>query len=189
MSRNRTHKEEGFTLLECMIAMVILSFGILSMASTYTWGLQNSNQVQMQYIANQKAQEAMESIYEARDANLLSFSQINNVSQGGVFLNGAQPLLAPGPDGIVGTADDLTTQPDVIITGPGPDGILGTADDTYIPLNPWMTRTIAITQVSDPAAGSGNNYANMVQVTVTVNWTYEGKSGQVQLVTYISSYS
>jgi len=181
MSRNSSHKEEGFTLLECMVAMVVLSFGILSMASTYTWGLKNSNQVQMQYIANQKAQEAMESIFEARDAQLLTFSQINNVSAGGVFLNGPQPLLAPGPDGIVGTADDLTTQPDVIITGPGPDGVLGTADDTFIPLNPWMTRTIAITAVP--------NYADMVQVTVTVNYTYQGQSGQVQLVTYISSYS
>jgi prepilin-type N-terminal cleavage/methylation domain-containing protein len=189
MSRNAAHKQKGFTLLECMIAMVILSFGILSLASTYTWGLSNSNQVQMQYIANQKAQEAMESIYEARDANLLTFSQINNVSQGGVFLNGPQPLLAPGPDGIVGTADDLTSQPDVIVTGPGPDGVLGTADDTYIPLNPWMKRTITIAQVPNYSSGNGSNYANMVQVTVTVSWTYEGNSGQVQLVTYISSYS
>jgi prepilin-type N-terminal cleavage/methylation domain-containing protein len=183
MSRKTARKHQGFTLLECMIAMAVLSFGILSLASTYTWGLSNSTKVQMQYIANQKAQEAMESIFEARDANLLTFTQIANVSAGGVFLNGPQPLLAPGPDGIVGTADDLTTQPDVIITGPGPDGILGTADDTFIPLNPWMTRTIAITPV--------NGYANTVmqQVTVTINYNYQGQTGQVQLVTYISAYS
>jgi hypothetical protein len=123
----------------------------------------------------------METIFTARDTGQLSFAQINNVSNGGVFLNGAQPLLAPGPDGLVGTADDLTNSPDVIITGPGPDGILGTADDTYIPLNPWMTRTISITPVT--------NYTNMVLVTITVNYNYVGQTGQVQLVSYLSSYS
>jgi prepilin-type N-terminal cleavage/methylation domain-containing protein len=174
-------KQKGFTLLETMIAMAILSFGVLSMASFFSQGLKNSNQVQIQYIANQKAQEALETIYTARDTQLLSFAQLNNISAGGVFKDGPQPLLAPGPDGLVGTADDDTTNPDVIITGPGPDGILGTADDTYIPLNPWMTRTIAITPV--------NSYANMVQITITVKYSYLGQVGQVQLVSYISSYS
>lgn len=174
-------KQNGFTLLESMIAMSILSFGVLSLASFYTQGLKSSNLVKIQYIANQKAQEALESIYTARNTNTLTFAQIANISQGGVFKDGPQPLLAPGPDGIVGTSDDLTTEPDVIITGPGPDGILGTADDTYIPLNPWMTRTIAIQPI--------NSYANMVQVTITINYNYQGQAGQVQLVSYVSSYS
>ena len=164
-----------------MIAMAILSFGVLSLASFYTQGLKSSSLVKVQYIANQKAQEALESIYTARDTNTLSFAQINNVSSGGVFKDGPQPLLAPGANGIVGTADDNAAQPDVIITGPGPDNILGTADDTFIPLNPWMTRTIKIIPVS--------NYANMVQVTITVNYNYQGQAGQVQLVSYVSSYS
>jgi prepilin-type N-terminal cleavage/methylation domain-containing protein len=176
-----SRKQKGFTLLETMIAMAILSFGVLSLASFYTSGLKNSNQVQMQYIANEKAQEALETIFTSRDTQLLSFAQINNVSQGGVFKDGPQPLYAPGPDGLVGTADDDSTNPDVIVTGPGPDGILGTADDTTIPLNPWMTRTIAITAVT--------NYSNMMQITITVNYNYQGQAGQVQLVSYISSYS
>jgi hypothetical protein len=161
--------------------MAILSFGVLSLASFYTAGLRNSNQVQMQYIANEKAQEALETIFTSRDTQLLSFAQINNISQGGVFKDGPQPLYAPGPDGLVGTADDDSTNPDVIVTGPGPDGILGTADDTKIPLNPWMTRTIAITALT--------NYSNMVQITITVNYNYQGQAGQVQIVSYISSYS
>jgi type II secretory pathway pseudopilin PulG len=174
-------KEKGFTLLETMVAGAILSFGILSLASFYSQGLQNSNRIQMQYIANQKAQEALETIFTARDTQLLSFAQINNISQGGVFKDGPQPLLAPGPDGLVGTADDLTSEPDVIVIGPGPDGILGTADDTYIPLNPWMTRTIKIAPV--------NGYTDMNQVTITINFQYQGQTSQVQLVSYISSYS
>lgn len=179
--RRLLRKQDGFTLLETMIAMAILSFGVLTVASFFTQGLKNSSLVKVQYVANQKAQEALESIYTARDTNTLSFAQIANVSAGGVFKDGPQPLLAPGPDGIVGTADDDTSHPDEIITGPGPDGILGTADDTYIPLNPWMTRTIAIQPVS--------NYSNMVQVTITINYSYQGQTGQVQLVSYVSSYS
>jgi prepilin-type N-terminal cleavage/methylation domain-containing protein len=182
MSRNSaTRKQKGFTLLETMIAMAILSFGVLSLASIYTQGLKSSNQVQMQYIANQKAQEALETIFTSRDTQLLSFAEINNVSQGGVFKDGPQPLYAPGPDGLVGTADDDSTNPDVIVTGPGPDGILGDADDTTINLNPWMTRTIVITPIV--------NYSNMVMVTITVKYQYQGQTGQVQLVSYISSYS
>jgi len=179
--RKLLRKQKGFTLLETMISMAILSFGVLSLASFYTAGLKSSSLIKVQYIANQKAQEAMESIFEARDANLLTFTQINNVSSGGVFLNGPQPLLGPGPDGIVGTADDDTSNPDVIVTGPGPDNILGTADDTYIPLNPWMTRTITVSSVT--------NYPNMVQINITINYIYQGQTGQVQLVTYMSSYS
>jgi prepilin-type N-terminal cleavage/methylation domain-containing protein len=179
--RKSLRTQSGFTLLETMIAMAILSFGVLSVASFYTQGLRSSNLVKVQYIANQKAQEALESIYTARDTNTLSFAQLANISQGGVFKDGPQPLWAPGPDGIVGTSDDDSTNPDVIITGPGPDHILGTADDAYIPLNPWMTRTILIQPV--------NSYANMVQITVTINYTYQGKTGQVQLVTYVSAYS
>jgi prepilin-type N-terminal cleavage/methylation domain-containing protein len=181
MKQVKSPRQKGFTLLETMIAMAVLSFGVLSLASFYTQGLKNSNQVQMQYIANQKAQQALETIFEARDTQLLSFTELNNVSQGGVFKDGPQPLYAPGPDGLVGTADDDSTNPDVIITGPGPDGILGTADDTKIPLNPWMTRTIAIAPVA--------NETNLNQITITINYNYQGQVGRVQLVSYISSYT
>ena len=180
-SNKIARKQAGFTLLETMIAMAILSFGVLSLASFYTQGLKSSNQVQMQYIANQKAQQALESIFTARDTQLLSFSEINNVSAGGVFLDGPQPLLGSGPDGLVGTADDDAKNPDGIVIGPGPDNILGTSDDVQIPLNPWMTRTIAITPVA--------NETNLNQITVTVNYNYQGQTGQVVLVSYISSYS
>jgi len=174
-------KQKGFTLLEIVIAMAVLSFGILALASFYTQGMQASYRSQIQFIAQEKAQEALETIFTARDTQMLSFAQINNVSAGGVFLDGPQPLLAPGPDGLVGTADDDAASPDNIVVGPGPDHVLGTADDTTINLNPWMTRTILIQPVQ--------NENNLNQITITVNYNYEGQAGQFQLVCYISSYS
>ncbi|HKM68368.1 MAG TPA: prepilin-type N-terminal cleavage/methylation domain-containing protein [Candidatus Acidoferrum sp.] len=182
MQRLRKHrKQDGFTLLETVVAMGVLVFGVLSLSTIFTAGLQSSNKSQIQFIAQQKAQEALESIFTARDTQILSFAQINNVSVGGVFKDGPQPLLNPGPDGIVGTADDDTTQPDGITIGPGPDNVFGTADDQVIPLNPWMTRTIAFTPV--------NGTPNLNQITVTINYTYQGQSGTFVLTSYISNYS
>ena len=144
---NRSHyrnRQKGFTLLETMIAMAVLVFGILSLSSIFTDGMRTSNDSQIQFIAQQKAQEALESIFTARDTHILTWAQISNVSQGGVFLDGPQPMYAPGADGIVGTADDDSKTPDAIVTGPGPDKIFGTADDIQVNLNPWMTRTIVV---------------------------------------------
>lgn len=182
MKRNpNLRKQQGFTLIEVMVAMTVMAVGVLSLASIFTQGLKSSNQSQIQYIAQQKAQEAMESIFTARDTRLLTSDQINNVSNGGIFMDGAQPLLAPGPDGLFGTADDDTNNPDTIIVGPGPDNVFGTADDVAIPLKPWMTRTIEI--------GAVANTPNLKYIRVTVNWTFGGQTFQYQINSFISNYS
>ena len=173
--------QSGFTLIETMIAMAVLSFGVLSLSAIYTQGLRASAQTQIQFIAQQKAQEALETLFTARDTKLLTWAQINNVSQGGVFKDGPQPLYAPGPDGLVGTADDDATNPNAIVVGPGPDNVLGTADDQTINLNPWMTRTILIA----PVPGT----PNLDQVTITVTYIYSGQTNQFQLISYLSAFS
>lgn len=181
MENRKIRKQRGFTLIEAMIAMGVLAVGILSLASIFTQGLNASYQTQIQYIAQQKAQEAMESIFTARDTRLVSSSQINNVANGGIFLGGPQPLLAPGPDGLYGTADDDATNPDAIVVAPGPDKIFGTADDISINLNPWMTRTIVI--------APSPKTANLKTITITINWTYGGQASQYQIVSFISNFS
>ena len=178
---SKVRKQKGFTLIEVMVSMVIMSLGILSLTAVYTQGLGAAYKSQMQFIAQQKAQSAMETIFTARDTSILSWAQINNVSQGGVFKDGPQPLLAAGPDGLFGTADDDTANPDVIVLGPGNDHILGTSDDTVAKLNPWMTRTILIVPV--------NGTTNLNQITVTVQYNFQGQNGQFQLICYISNYA
>jgi prepilin-type N-terminal cleavage/methylation domain-containing protein len=173
--------QSGFTLIETMIAMAVLSFGVLSLSAIYTQGLRASAQTQIQFIAQQKAQEALETLFTARDTKLLTWAQIANVSKGGAFKDGPQPLLAPGPDGLVGTADDDGANPNTIVVGPGADNILGTADDQVINLNPWMTRTILIAPVAATP--------NLNQVTITVIYTYQGQTNQFQLISYLSAFS
>src|ERR1700739_3277179 len=106
MRRRKIRSTSGFTLIEVLVSMVILAAGVLSLAGFFAQGLKASYQTQIQYIAQEKAQEAMETIFTARDTKVLTFAQIANVSQGGVFLDGPQPLCASGPDGLFGTNDD-----------------------------------------------------------------------------------
>ena len=119
-TRRRSNLESGFTLLEAMIAIVILSFGILSLAAVYAQGIQVANMTQMDYIAEKKAEEAVETIFAARDSHLLLWTNIRNATglgggNDGVFLVEPQPLLAAGPDGLYGTLDDDKSNPDVVI--------------------------------------------------------------------------
>jgi prepilin-type N-terminal cleavage/methylation domain-containing protein len=178
----KIRKEKGFTLIECLVATVIMTAGVLSLASVFAQGLKNTNQAQIQFIAQQKAQEAMETIFAARDTRLLTSDQINNVGTlNGIFLSNPQPLLAAGPDGLYGTADDDTNNPDTIVIAPGTDKMFGTADDVSLNLNPFMTRTIVIAPVA--------NTPNLKSITVTVNWTYIGQTSQYQIVSFISNFN
>jgi prepilin-type N-terminal cleavage/methylation domain-containing protein len=184
-NRQRRKPQSGFTLLEAMIAIVILSFGILSLAAVYAQGIQVANMTQMDYIAEKKAEEAVETIFADRDAHLLQWTNLRNVTglggaNDGVFLVGPQPLLAAGPDGLYGTADDDTANPDVVILGPGPDKILGTSDDVVMRLTN-MTRTITI---ADVAGETG-----LRQITITITYTAGRMTRQYTLVSFIAQFS
>lgn len=181
----RSRRQAGFTILEALIAIAILSFGILSLAAVYAQGIQVANMTQLDYIAEKKAEEAVETIFAARDSKVLAWPNVRNVTgsggaNDGVFLVGPQPLLAAGPDGLYGTADDDTANPDVVILGPGPDKILGTADDVTMSLKN-MTRTIVI---ADVPAESG-----LRQITITMTYTAGRMTRNYTLVSYISQFS
>jgi prepilin-type N-terminal cleavage/methylation domain-containing protein len=187
MTRNskRTNQQSGFTLLEAMIAIVILSFGILSLASVYAQGIQVAAMTQFDYIAEKQAEEAVETIFAARDSKLLAWTNIRNVTgagagDDGVFLVGPQPLLAAGVDGLYGTADDDKANPTVVITAPGPDKVLGTADDVVMSLTN-MKRTIAIVDLP----GS----TGLRQITITLTYTVGSMTRQYVLVSYIAQFS
>jgi prepilin-type N-terminal cleavage/methylation domain-containing protein len=174
---SRRKREQGFTLIETMIAILVLAFGVLALAATFADGITYMVSSQDDFIAQQKAQEAVESIFTARDSSAVPFTSIANTTNGGIFTVGPTPLCDPGPDGIVGTVDDNCAANAIdCIESPGPDGILGTADDVCNPLTDF-TRTIAITPVS----------AGLNQITVTMNYRSGRLTRQYQLVTYISS--
>ena len=99
--------EKGFTLVEVMIAAVIMAVGLLALAYASGEGMGVVMASQQTATAQQQARQAMEDLLAARNTGLLQFSQIDNVSNDGVFLNGFQTLTTtPNPQGVLGTATD-----------------------------------------------------------------------------------
>jgi prepilin-type N-terminal cleavage/methylation domain-containing protein len=172
--------ERGFTIIETMIAIAIMSIGILTLIAAFATAVGTTQNAQQNLIARQKTLEAMESIYTARNSQQITFNQIANISSGGIFTNGATQLLYAGNDGLVNTADD-TNFPALgacvagpeCITLPGPDGVLGTGDDVGMSLANFQ-RTIAIGSVLESDGVTVD--PNIRQITVTVSYTTSSSS-------------
>jgi type II secretory pathway pseudopilin PulG len=184
--RKAIGQQSGFTMIEALISIVILSFGVLSLAAVYAQGIYFASLTQFDYVAEKKAEQAVEVIFTARDNNTLTWAQIENTSSGGVFIAGPQPLLQPGPDGLVGTTTDSGSPDEVIVVGPNSAGQIGTTTDKTVDLNPWMTRTIDIEPVLDTA---GNNEPNVRSITVTINYHVGKMQRTYTLISYISSFT
>jgi prepilin-type N-terminal cleavage/methylation domain-containing protein len=178
---NGSRAENGFTLLETMIALVILAIGVLGLAAMLGNSLSYMQGSEQDFIAQQKAQEAAEAIFTAKYTNNASFAQIQNngtSTPAGLFLTGPQPLLQVGPDGLVGSVNDTGASPAYIVY-PGPDMMLGTTDDIQVPLANY-TRTIAISNIA------GEPYLR--QVIITINYISGGLPRTYTLTTFVSNY-
>jgi Tfp pilus assembly protein PilV len=191
--------QAGFSLVEVMISAALLTMASLALLSVFGLAIAANQSSQQDLIARQLASDAMESIFTARNTSQLSFSQIQNVSNGGIFADGPQSLLCAGPTyGIIGVAGDTSqcktatgaTCPNggvQCLNEPGPDGIVGTADDVILSLANY-TRTIAITPLT--SGSPPTTIQTLVQVTVTI--TYSVPSYPVPknytLVEYVSEY-
>jgi prepilin-type N-terminal cleavage/methylation domain-containing protein len=179
--RRRRKSSRGFSLIEVMFAIVILAVGLVALLSVFAQAVAVSRYAREDQIAKQKAREALESVYSARNATSISFSDIQNVSNGGIFKDGFQPLYLPGANGIVGTGEDTTTLDQIVL--PGPDGKVGTADDMTIPLVNYQ-RQILITGVTN---SDGSTNSDMRRIAITVRMTSAGRGSRDYAVTGIIS--
>ncbi len=181
----RASSERGFSLIELMVATLILTIGVLSLAGVLAAAVRAVGGSSFRLIAREKAREAIESVHAARDTGRVSWPDINNVANEGIFLDGEHSLRQAGEDGIVNTSDDALADPEVQLK-PGPDGILGTADDVEVSLGADFTREIVIGPVLNP---DGSESTTLRQVTVIIRYVTEGTPRTYTLSTYISSYS
>ena len=189
-------RQQGFTMVEVMISTVILTIGLVSVLGALCVVVAANQTAQQDMIARQLASEAMESVYTARNDSEMTWAQVNNVSNGGIFVNGFLPVLCAGPDGILGTADDAactlpngTTCPNggvQCLDEPGPDGILGTADDVILSLSAY-TRQIQITPLLD-ASGAVEPALRQVQITVNYSVNQSTVQKSYVLTEYVSAY-
>lgn len=182
---------KGFSLVETVIALGVLVTGVLGAAAVLATGMQNLSSSPADVVTTQKAAEAIEAVFSARQSGKLTWTQLKNVSDGGIFLDGAQPLNLPGADGIVNTGDDTTpvstTYCSVVCWGletvrlPGKDQMLNTADDQVITLS-GFTREIMIRDIP------GEN-GQLRSIVVTIKYQNGTRIRTYTLTTYISAYS
>jgi hypothetical protein len=163
-----------------MIAMVLLTVGALALAGVLASSARQLAGSQDQLIATQRAAEAAESVFKARDNRVLLWNQIRNVagasgSDGGVFIDGPREVREPGPDGLINTADDGAV---VDVLRPGPDGLLGTADDERVPLV-GFTREIEVRDLNP----------TLRQLRVIVRYRSATGPTQYILTTFLSAYA
>ena len=146
------HPESGVTILEMVVAMLILTVGLLGLAGSIGYAVSVSNKGRNLTNSKLLVVSLIEQMETLRNTEQLTFGQIAN--QGQVDNSGSartfigfptqfQSLsINPGPDGIFGTDDDLIS--------PGPDNIYGTSDDVVDPT--WIVsgyqRQISITNLS-----------------------------------------
>src|ERR1700733_15542937 len=145
ISRNRKKAQQGFALLETLIAIVVLMIGLLAVLATFAMAIGNTNSVQLDSVARQKATEALESIFTARQTSQITFDMIQNVGAGtGIFAPGFTAMTDAGPDGLDGTADDVAAVP---VRLPGQRGVItNTTQDVLVDLGNF-TRQIQIANV------------------------------------------
>lgn len=169
------NSEHGVSLIETMIAMLVLTVGAIGMASVFLYGMQSATSSPNELVATQKASEAMESVFAARDSHNLTWAQLQNTADGGIFLPGAKTMKLAGADGILNTSDDGAVESVLL---PGPDQLLGTADDKTDTLNAF-TREIKITRVTD----------NLRSVAITIVYQSGSTSRTYTLTSYMSAFS
>jgi type II secretory pathway pseudopilin PulG len=189
MTRAKTlmESESGFSLVEALVAMVVLTIGLMGLAQTFYMGMRHMATSSAHIVAREKAREAIESVHTARDTHTIRWGAIHNTAApagcpaglvgvgGGVFTGGEVELRSAGVDGLVNTADDAAAPPEAT---PGPDNIMGTADD--VPLTQFW-RTIQICDV--------NNNNDLRQIVVTIRYKVGAVERRYSLTTYISSFS
>jgi len=187
------NRQSGFALMEVLFTIVVLTIGLCGMLAMFSVAMASTNSTQEDMFAKQEAVETLESIFTARNTSQITWTDIQNVGNGGKFLDGPQAILDPGPDGLAGTADDLNANancpgPSQCLVLPGPDGILGTADDVLAPLNNYQ-RTITISDVVDPINGGVD--PSLRQITVSIQYTttqFKATNKTYSIGGYISQY-
>lgn len=179
IKRAAAKKEDGFSYIEVMVALVILMVGILGLMAGISASVLLSRGQQQQITARHIAATTMESIMSAKetDADRFGWKSVGNV--------GSNPDADGVPQGIF--VNGVTT----VLSGAGDDEILGTADDNGAPVAGFL-REIVITDDCDPDRPSANcptpgtAPVRMRTVRVTVTY-YMGSTQRNETVTTVLS--
>ncbi len=175
---DRSGTQRGVTLIEVMMSMGFLSIALMGAAFTMTTGVASVQISQEQLLAKQKAREAMETVFTARNTQNITFADIANATNGGIFVDGFQVLREPGVDGIANTADDAAA-PIETVTLQTPSGPQVRSLGTF-------ERRIALTDV---LLSGGGVDPDIRRVEIQVRYSFRGALTTVTLNSMIARFS
>lgn len=163
-----------------MVGLLLLLIGVLGLAGGVAVAARRLTGSQDQLFASERAAEAAEAVFKARDTRTVTWAQIKNRNgatgtDNGIFLDGPQPIKLLGADGLANTGDDGAVQD---IVKPGLDGLLGTADDQHVPLVDF-TREIEIRDIT----------TTLRRLRIIVRYRNSQGPATYVLTTFISSYA
>lgn len=151
--------EAGFSLLEMLVAMIIITIGLLGVASAISYALIASNRGRGVTNAKMLVVSILEQMETLRNTRQLSFEEISNIQVAGSNFTGFpyadgefRPVsTVPGPDGIFGTVDDLSVN-GVENPSLARPGVSRQIKITGFPSNPYLKR-IQVTLRYSPTSG------------------------------------
>lgn len=178
----KTPRESGFSLIEAIVAIFILTVGLIGTAAALGYAVHYGTISRNVTAAKSMIVAQIEEIEALRNSNRLEYKQIANIGEvdnsGSAvvfdgFSTGFQEMsLNPGPDGVNGTADD--------VRDPGPDGTYGTGDDFD---NPALVRSGYQKQVIIT-----NLTATMKRIEIRIRYTGSGgRVGEIGGVCYLNN--
>lgn len=193
--------EAGFSYIDVIIAIVILTVGILGAVAALTASLTRSFETDMQIIAKQNADSALESVFSVRDiwkriesggdVAVTGWDKIGNINSNpvpspsgapaGIFLSGWTPIRSdPGQDGVYGTADDACANPTECQN----------ADGSYnrSPVLQGYRRRIVITDLETPGRSNTEWGVARRSIQVTVEYRVSNAVRQESSATIITRY-
>ena len=189
----RKKSEQGFSYIDVMIALVIMTVGILAMTGAVMANLVRSYDTDKQVIAKQLALSTIESVFSAKEikrkdntgTNVTGWDSIGNVGANvvngnaqGIFLKNFRPVRQEGgADGIFGTADDAC---DEGTECPNADGTTNKSS-----VIKGYSREIVISDVAD---GGPNEAIRKRLVTVTIRYQVNSGTRQEVMTTLVALY-
>ena len=174
--------EAGFSYIDVLFALIILMIGILALMSAISASIVQTRAHEQQLLAKQLATSTMESIMSVKETDItrlgwpavgnIGTNPVGGVNRGVFVVNFQQVMSDPGPDEVLGTADDN-----------------GTAVDN-------VTRRIVVTDVCDPDRPSpvicspvGPFPVRIRSVSVTVRYSVGGLQRDEVLTTVLTDYA
>ena len=154
------NSEAGFSLLEAVVAISVLTVGLLGVAAAIAYSTATTGRTRDITQAKQIILSTLEQVSVLRDSERLSFAQIGNTPQGnfaGFSSSFQQVSNDPGPDGIHGTVDDVAQDDD--------------------PTNDTFKRSVVVSSLNP----------NLKKIEVTVEYQTGNFHGELSGVSYINN--